>query len=251
VNRHRTARVGLAAMSCALLAGLCGCGLYYRSSLATDTGPVPQGTVWATAKEQWAHVGETLRISYVLPEGIADYAVLRVLPGSFSKVASLAEPGHFYFEVRFDHPTPPDRPYRLVATAYHQRGERDFMDMDGQLLVRQSQDVPDAVVAKAQILLHVYQSRVNLKLPPEPNGYRWETGRLVLYLDGGREVTVRAERYYRRGFKVIGPDRSGAYTVSYEPTADQVNKRGVTRVAFFVVTGSGVERKFESLIPTP
>jgi len=229
-----------------------GCSLYYRSSVATDTGPKPAGTTWSTASEQWAHVGEEVKFSFGLPEGEADYAVLKVEPTGEARVTDPISPGKFHFAMRFDKPTPPGKPLTIRITAYREHEHRDYMDMDGELLMKQSPyDVPDSAVALATIKLHVYQSKVSLTVPGRPAGYRWETGRLLLYTDKAEPTEVRQERFYRKGFKVVGPDESGNYLVLYEPTATQVNRCGQTKVVLLVEDAGGKEHAFETVLETP
>ena len=207
-----------------------------------------------SAHEQWVHVGEQIDISYALYGGNADYAV----PCSWtrsgkSRVSLAAERGRFLFEkIRFNEPTPPERPLVLQAAAYRERGERDVMDMDGQLLRRESPyDNADQKVASATLKLHVYQSNLAIQVPADPAGYKWDTGKLVLYADPERPAEVRMARDYRKGFHVDGPTATGTFVIAYEPTAEQVKHTDSTRVVFTVLNAAGREHRQEIWLPTP
>lgn len=195
----------------ALFSGGCG---YSLSSLATTSGPRPRGGQWSVAGEQWVHVGEKFNVSFALHGGgVADYAVLTAEPFGTSRVCLLCDHGRFLFEkVQFKEPTPPEHPLVLRATAYRERGERDFMaDPEGHLLRRESPfDVPDQTVASTSLKIHVYQSNLAIQVAPDPAGYRWETAKLLLYVDPEHPAEVRLGRDYRKGFRVEGPTAAGS-----------------------------------------
>lgn len=238
------------------LAGLAsaGCSVFNRSSLASNSGPKPPGGEWSAVSEQWVHVGEKVDFSYaVLSGGEADYAIIEVLQLDTAKVSLVSEAGRFFFQgLTFNEPTPPGKPLIIKATAWRQRGERDFMDMDGKLLTRESpSDAPDALVCSAVMKLHVYQANLTMQVPGSPAGYRWETAKLVFHGEGEALTEIQSERPYRKGFHVEGPDAAGAYVVSYKPTADQIRRTGTTRVVLTVQDGKGKEYNQEMQLPTP
>ncbi len=247
------AAMGLAAGCLAALLST-GCG-YSLSSLATTSGPKPHGGQWSVAGQQWVHVGEKVDVSYGLHGGgMADYAVLSVEPLGASRVCLLCDRGRFVFEkVQFNEPTPPEHPLVLRATAYRERGDRDYMaDMEGRLLHRESPfDVGDQKVGSASLKIHVYQSNLAMPVSPDPAGYRWETARLLLYADPERPAEVRLGRDYRKGFRVEGPTATGSFVIAYEPTADQVKTTGSTRVVLTVQNAAGNEHREETWLPTP
>ena len=250
--RRTNRMVALVAAGCLASLGASGCA-YYGSSLATNTGPRPRGGQWAVASEQWVHVGEQIDVSYALYGGEADYAVLNIDPIGKSRVSLAAERGRFVFaKIRFSEPTPPERPLILRAAAYRERGERDVMDMDGQLLRRESPyDNADQKVASATLKLHVYQSNLAIPIPADPAGYKWDTGKLLLYADPEHPAEVRLGRDYRKGFRVDGPTAAGTFVIAYEPTAEQVKHTDSTRVVFTVLNAAGGEHRQEVWLPTP
>jgi hypothetical protein len=249
INRSMTVLLAAGCLAALLSAG---CAFSF-SSLATNTGPRPHGGEWSLANPQWVHVGEKIDISYALQSNIADYAVLTIEPLGTSKVNLAPERGRFVFEgIRFTEPTPPERPLVLQAAAYRERGERDVMDMDGRLLRRESpMDVADEKVASATLKLYVYQSNLVIQVPPDPAGYKWETGKLLLYSDPDRPAEVRLGRDYRKGFRVEGPTATGTFVVAYEPTAEQVKRTDSTRAVFTVLNAAGSEHRQEIWVPTP
>jgi hypothetical protein len=245
-------RILLSAAGCLAAVSAGGCSLS-GSSLATNSGPLPHGGHWSVAKEQWVHVGETFDVSYAVYSGQADYAVLEIEPLGKARVSLVGDRGRFVFEkLRFAEPTPPGLPLVLRASAYRERSERDVMDFNGQLLRKESPiDVADQKIASATLKLHVYQSSVVMQVPPDPAGYKWETGKLLLYADPERPAEVRVARDYRKGFRVDGPSATGTFAITYEPAAEQVKHNGATRVAFSVLNAAGSEHRQETWLSTP
>lgn len=234
----------------ALLAGGCA---YSMSSLATSSGPKRHGGQWSVAGEQWVHVGELFDVSFALYSGTADYAVLRIEPLGRNKVVTTADRGRFVFhDLCFDEPTPPRKPLVLRAAAYLERGQRDFMDYDGQLLGRESPfDTTDQKIAGTTLKLHVYQSRLAIAIPADAGGYNWQTAKLLLYADPEHPSEIRLGREYRRGFRIEGPSAAGSFVVAYEPTADQIKHTDQTRAVFTVLNAAGNEHRQEVWLATP
>jgi hypothetical protein len=254
MNIHRTNRLMTARVAASCLAALLSSGCAYSfSSLATNTGPRPHGGEWSVANPQWVHVGEKIDVSYALQSNIADYAVLTIEPLGKSKVSLAADRGRFIFDdIRLSEPTPPNHPLVLRAAAYRERNERDVMDLDGRLLRRESPfDVADQKVASATLKLYVYQTNLAIQVPPDPAGYKWETGKLLLYADPERPAEIRLGRDYRKGFRVEGPTATGTFVVAYEPAASQVKRTDSTRVVFAVLNAAGNEHRQEVWVPTP
>ncbi len=185
--------------------------------------------------------------------GYADYAVLEIEPLDITKVCIQADRGRFFFEgLRFDEPTPPDKPLVIRATAFRERGYRDCMAYEGKLLFRESPDDPsDAMVSSSTIRLHVYQSKLKMDVLPCKAGYQWETARLFLYGQSDRPAEVFAARSYRKGFHVEGPTPTGAFEITDEPTAEQVRHKGTTRVVLKVLDAAGKEHTQQATLATP
>lgn len=249
---HTNRKMAVMAVGCLAALLSSGCS-YCLSSLATNSGPNPHGGQWSLAREQWVHVGESIDISYALQSGSADYAVLEIEPLGTSKVCLASDRGRFHFEkIRFLEPTPPEKPLTLHAAAYRERGERDVMDLDGKLLRRESPyDVSDQKVASATLRVYVYQANLSIQVPADPAGYKWETGKLLLYGDPEHPAEVRLGRDYRKGFRVDGPTATGGFVVAYEPTAEQLKHVGTTRAVFTVLNAAGMEHREEIWLPTP
>ncbi len=227
-----------------------GCS-YHTSSLKIAGEESSRGGLFG--REQWVHVGEPVKVIYDVRSGWADYAILHISPLDRSEVALATEPGSFRFrDLRFEQPTPPEKPMRLRAWAYRERGQRDYMDLDGELLSRESPyDVPDSRVASASMKIHVYQTSLSIPIPPDPAGYNWQTAKLLLYADPARPVEVRPVREYRTGFRIEGPTAAGGYVMAYEPTAEQVRRTGSTRVVFTVSNTAGFPWRYEDWLETP
>lgn len=240
------------ALCCAGLIGT-GCSLINPSSLATNSGPSKTGGEWSVAAEQWVHVGEKVDFNYVLMSGYADYAILSIPQAGITRVCLQADRNRFYFEgLTFNVPTLPGKPLVAKVTCYRERGIRDYMEADGKLLVRESPDDPsDAKVSSSHLKIHVYQASLTIDMPACHDGYRWQTASLTLHCGGDLPAIVHENRPYRKGFKVEGPSASGSFVVTYEPTADQLNRTGTTRAVLSVFDTKNKEHTQVVLVPTP
>jgi len=230
----------------------------FGGSLATSTGPRASGD-WSVAKRQAAHVGETVRFSYVLtrpfkkhpinPAGIADYCIVTL--GDRAAEADLDHMGKFTLE----YPMPEawsDQEIRVCATAYRTYGLRDRTAVAGELLrVGSGSDAHDTAIARDAITMLIYQSTVELVLTPGADDFDFDTGRLVLRRADGTTTSVARARPPVGGFTVEGPDENNAFVVRYQPTWDQVNLTGATEATFVVWDRAGLRHRSETGFPTP
>jgi hypothetical protein len=214
---------------------------------------------WSIARRQAAHVGETVRFSFILtqpfkkqpinPTGIADYCLLTLDDASADPVLDAG--GKYTLAYRMPEAWQ-GREIRVGATAYRQYGQRDRMVVGGKLLqVGSASDPPDSVIARGVIILLVYQSNVELTLTAGADDFDFNTGRLVLRKADGTAASIAPARPPVGGFTVEDPDRNRVYTVRYEPAWDLVNLSGTTHAEFTVLDLAGHEHRREVEFLTP
>ena len=230
----------------------------FSGSLATSTGP-RSGGEWSIARHQAAHVGETVRFSFILtrpfkkhpvnPAGIADYCIVTL--DDWSADAELDATGKFPLAHRMPEAWR-DREIRIVATAYRRYGRRDRMAVNGELLhVDNASDAPDKVIARRAITVLVYQSAIELTVAPGADDFNFGTGRLIMYKADGTASAVAMARPPVGGFTLEGPDENHTFTVRHEPKWDQVNTAGKTRADFTVYDLAGHQHRIETEFLTP
>ena len=230
----------------------------FSGSLASSTGPRSSGD-WSVAKHQAAHVGETVRFSFILtqplkkhpvsPRDIADYCIF-ALDDRFAG-AELDPHGKYTLSYRMPEEWA-DREIRVRATAYRRYGRRDHMVVGGELpQVDSTADPSDRVIARDSITMLVYQPTLELALTPGADAFDFDTGRLVLRKADGTACSVVRARPPVGGFTVEGPDDNGTFTVRYEPTCGQVNLTGTTQAEFTVWDLAGHQHRHQAEILTP
>ncbi len=229
-----------------------------RGSLATSTGPNGP-TLWSAARKQQAHVGETVRFSFILvdplrkraldPYGYADYCIAEL--GDRRICCEPDMGGRFRFEHRLTG-VQADQELEVTATAYRQYGSCDFLPVGETWLRGESPvDDPDRRVCDDSVKLRVYQARVEMKLPAGPSPVDWESGKLELFRDDGTVTPVFIDRPGRPGFAAQGPNQDGGCTVVYLPDGDELNSSGQTRAHLSVHDLAGHPHSAECLVPTP
>jgi hypothetical protein len=250
--RRRIAGTLIAGVFLACVVGGCVSG-----SLATNTG-ARAGESWATASRQPAHVGETVQFSFVLKRpmedksmhalGVADYCVFDI--GGERYDVDVDESGAFRIEHGLTQARAGDK-VRVTAVAYREYGPRDHRRVAGEWLKNQSpQNEPDQRVASARVTLEVYQSSLELDVPPLPDGLDPSTARLVLRPRGRRDVVLYAHRPPRRGFTFdVSPN--GGWRVTYLPSGDEVNPTGATPTEFSIFDNAGNRHEFRTELATP
>jgi hypothetical protein len=237
----------------AALAGGC-----MQGTVATRTGPAGP-TSWSTDKHQAAHVGEPVEFEFLVvrvgtSRGIAnaaDYAVWEF--GPEYQVTRVDAEGRFHCTHAFTQVPPAGADDVLVrVTAYRQRRRQDAIVIGDELVhAADPYDLPDAVVASDKLHLRVYQAQVRFDVPPASPPLVWETAMLTFERDSAAAAVVRPQRLGRPGFAVIRAEGEPNTVIAYEPTADQVNPTGWTRVTLLVRDEDGQEHLFKQTIPTP
>ena len=242
----------------AVLAASLAPGGCLSGSLATSTGPNgPHG--WCTAKKQQAHVGETVKYSFILvqpfgkrpiaPYGYADYCVATI---GQERVECEPDPGgRFRFEHQLVGVNAGDK-VKVSATAYRQYSQRDFMKI-GETWVRGDSpyDEPDEKFTSDSLTLQIYQVRVEIPVCQEQVPLNFDAGRLELIKSDGTVSSVYLDHPGRGGYSVSGPDDSGCYTVVYLPDGTQLNPAGQTQARFTVDDRAGHPHTAGVMIPTP
>ena len=227
-------------------------------SLASNTGPRPPGNRWSVAKEHMVHVGEVVEFDMVLqdgyrhfvsPFGLADYCAAQIGPERVEVVADVA--GHFVFSYRFDGVEPGER-ITVRASAYRQRGERDFMKVRGQWLHADSPYAqPDQRIAGNTIDLLAYRTTVELRMPRPPDDLDPETGVLRFRRLDGTTTPVYVDRPSLPGFSLEGPEPDGYYRVRYHPRAEELNSTGTTEAVFTIYDTVGRRHTLSTVLETP
>lgn len=229
-----------------------------RGSLATGTGPNGP-KAWSADNHQQAHVGEQVRFSFILidpllnrlldPYGYADYCMATVGEDCIQCEPDLG--GRFRFEHRLTG-AEPGQTIRVTASAYRQRGRRDFMRVGDTWLRGESRfDEPDRKFRSDSLFLHVYQSLIRVRLPAGQAPFDFEGGDLRLIKSDGTVSPVYLDRAGRPGFTVEGPDQQGAYTIVYLPKGTELDACGQTDVRFMVHDLAGQPHSAGGVIPTP
>lgn len=226
-------------------------------SLASDTGPRPEGGHWSAAGRQMVHVGEEVEFDFVIhdwqrkiinPLGIADYVAAEI---NGDRVETEADHnGHFVFAYAFDDKSP-DQKITIRATAYRQLGRRDFMRVRDRWLQSDSPyNDPDEPVADDAITLTVYRARIALELPATAEDLNMRSGVLRIQRNDGTRSVFLAKPD-QAGFSYTGPEPDGIYRVTYVPDGDELNATGRTRYEFRVFDTTGRPVTVEGEIETP
>lgn len=247
---------GLVAIVASVMLALASGGCY-SGSLATSTGPLRGGT-WSIDKEQQAHVGETVKFSFVLTRpllnesvsalGLADYCMFDF--GDEIESASVNSDGGFQSEYTFRNVSDGQK-VQVIATAYRMIGDRDRMKIAGQWVENISPvNEPDDVVARASVVLEFYQSEVSLYLPPSADDYDFGTGRLTLHGAGGAMSIRFVDKPQRAGFRVE-PAQDGGWHIRYHPAGDEIDPGAQTLVEFSVFDQVGREHTLRDKLDTP
>ncbi|MCP4589548.1 MAG: hypothetical protein GY842_02265 [bacterium] len=230
----------------------------FAGSLATSTGPRTSGD-WSVCRDQAAHVGETVRFSFILtqlfrnrpidPGGLADYCMISF--GDEWDEADLDEGGRFILTRRIPREWR-SREISVVASAYRKYGQRDRVALGGELLHADAADDPaDPLVAYAEINLLVYQSSVEFELTAGADGLDFDTARMLLRTTDGLASTVPRARPPVGGFTVQGPTDGGIFTVQLEPRYEQINRTGTTQAEFIICNRAGQEQRHQIEFLTP
>jgi len=240
------------AISCA-----CGGGCI-SASLATNTGPRPEGRLWSMARRQQVHVGETVRFDFVLqdgagrfmdPTGLADYCVVIIGQERIEVTPDIR--GHFQFSYTFDQVQPGDT-IDVTATALRQKGGRDFMNIRGQWLRSDSPyEEIDRALCADDVRLQIYEAPIQLTLARPADDLNPETGKLKILRNDGATTSVFIDVPGRPGFKIRGPEPDGYYRVSYTPKGDELNPIGTTEVEFTIHDMSGRPHHASATLETP
>ncbi|MGB2988306.1 MAG: hypothetical protein WBE26_20745 [Phycisphaerae bacterium] len=204
------------------------------------------------------HVGEEVRFDFVLqglfrrfvpPLGLADYCIATV--GSERIEAEPNTVGHFQFTYTFDHVTPGEK-VKVQATAYRQRGGRDFMRVRGRWLHSDSPyDLPDQKTAKDSIRFIVYEVPIELSMVQPPDDLEPESGVLRIRRTDGSITPVYIDRPHRPGFAITGPGADGHYRIRYTPKGAELNPIGTTDVEFVIYDTAGNPHYASTTLDTP
>ena len=239
------------------MAGLVATGCV-SGSLASSTGPRPPGWQWSTARRQAVHVGEKVEFDFVLqnwrrqrvqPLGLADYCVARI--GDERIEAEPNAEGQFRFAHTFTNVQPGDK-VKVKATAYLQRGGRDYMKIRGQWIHADSPyEEPDRRFVGDSILLEVYEAPIELTLVCPPDELSPETGLLRIRRGDKATTVVLPERGDQPGFVMTGPEPDGYYRIVYVPRGDELNPTGTTEVEFVIEDVTGHRHETRTTLNTP
>ena len=227
-------------------------------SLASSTGPRAPGQRWSDSNQQMVLRGEEVRFDFVLqdwnhrlvnPVGIAEYCVAFV--GGYRIECEADVFGHFEFSHSFDHYKAGDV-VEIQASAYHQRGSRDFMKIAGQWLHNDSPyELPDRKGVSDSITLTVYESPIELTIPRSGSPLDPQSGLLRIRRNPESVVSILVDRPDRPGFSLRSPDETGSYVVRYVPGTNELNTFGKTEIEFTIRDVVGTPIMVQSVIETP
>ena len=249
------ARMGLCgAFGLIAAAATTGC---VSGSLATSTGPRPDGFAWSPDRTQYAHVGERVSFDFVLtdalgrfvdPVGIVDYCVAKM--GSERIEMEIEPSGHFSFARPIK--APPGASLQVEVSAIRQLAGRDQVKVGAEWIRSKSPfEQPDKRIASDAVTLIVYQAQVRLRLASPPTELDPETGVMVIHSDKRGAVSVYIDRPGRPGFRITGPDADSYYTITYDPPGDVLHDHGTTKVVFSVYDLSGQRHEISEVLDTP
>ncbi len=204
------------------------------------------------------HVGEKVEFDFVLqnwrrqrvqPLGLADYCV--ALIGDERIEAEPDISGHFRFVYTFSGVHPGDK-VKVKATAYSQRGRRDYMKIRGQWIQSDSPyEEPDRKFVGDAIVLQVYEAPIDLTLVCPPDELAPETGVLRIRRQDETTTVVLPERRSKPGFVMTGPEPDGYYRIRYLPGGDELNTTGTTEVEFVIEDVTGHHHEARATLDTP
>ena len=227
-------------------------------SLASNTGPRPPGSPWSVASKQMLHAGEEVRFDFILldlfgrfadPVGYMDYCV--ALIGGERIESEPDSTGRCRFKHTFNRVRPGER-IEVPATAYRQRGQRDFLKVRGRWLHGESPyDIADQRVAHDSIRFTVYVAPIELSLARPPDDLQPETGVLNIRRSDGTSTSIYIDRPHRPGFSITGPEPDGYYRVRYVPSGTELNPIGTTEVEFVVYDTAGHPHYASTTLDTP
>lgn len=247
-------RVFRGVFSLVVASGSSGC---ITGSLATSTGPRPEGFAWSPDKQQYAHVGEDVSFDFVLtnrfggfvdPVGIVDYGVARF---DGERIEMELDPtGHLTFTRSISAASGDS--LEVSVSAYRQLAARDQIKVGDEWIHSNSPfEQPDEKVAEDVVTLLVYQAEVRLRIPSPPDDLDPETGVMRFHRKGGVSTPVYIDRPGRPGFRITGPDPDAYYTVTYYPPGNVLNDHGSTKVDFTIYDLSGQRHEVSQEIETP
>jgi hypothetical protein len=204
------------------------------------------------------HLGEEVPFDFVLqdwqhklmsPVGFADYCVAMI--GSERIETEYDVYGHFRFSHKFSN-VEPGQKVKVEATAYQQRGGRDFMKIRGQWMHSDSPyEETDREVARDAINLSVYEAPIDLSVARPPDDLDPDSGVLRIRRHDGSTTSVFIDRPTRPGFTMTGPEPDGYYHVRYTPHGDELNPIGTTDIEFVIHDVAGQKYEVPALITTP
>lgn len=210
------------------------------------------------AKRQMVHVGEEVHFQLVLvdalgrfiqPLGLADYCV--TIFGGRRIETTPDIHGCFRFSIPFTG-VEPGQKFKVTATAYRQRGGRDFMKIRGRWLQSDSPyEIRDKKVAADSIVFTAYEVPIEFNIVRPPDDLDPETGVMRIRRADGSTTSVYVDKPDRPGFVLTGPEPSGYYRITYRPTGQELNPTGTTDVTLTIYDRAGQPHEASLLIETP
>lgn len=199
------------------------------------------------------HVGDSPTLAFRSKLFYCDYAIMHDTTTDDYEDCGPDLGGAFEWPYKFKEVSPTGDFTHLQVTAYTTMGKRDYMPYRGKIMeLGVGNDPGDNEAAAADILVRVYQSR--LEIPVDLGGKvpLWHAARLEME---GRGVRKRRILYSSepgpRHFAVEGPDNLGRYKVIYEPTIEDIDVTGVTKVLLKVPDEDGHFHDFTTELGPP
>jgi hypothetical protein len=239
----------LLAMACAPLAG-CGPQVYAR--MWADTA-LPGGK-FSIKGHQWAYDGEPVTFELETDPGGVNFVVFG-LDGDETVVASGDVAGRYRWTRTFS-AGPEPREYEVYAQPFLMRGKCDWVyDKTKQawLFYPGTAERPDIPSAKEQTMrITCYRTQIRLSIQA-PGGAPKRVELALTKMTGERTSIPRREGEKTKdgGFRLVGPDKNGAYEVVYTPKHTEISRAGRTRVELLVERAGGSVERIVKDIDTP
>lgn len=237
--RYRRGRGGIVWCGLAALLGataLAGCEFKNAEFVMRDR---PSSTVMRgdeAVPYYVVHIGDTPSLAFRSKLYFCNYAIMHDSTTDGFEDCGPDLGGAFEWPYRFDEVSPPGAFTTLSVKAYTANGKRDFMPYRGKIMELEiGNDPEDEVAAEAEMLVRVYQSRVEIPVDLGGKEALWHAARLEMDGQGVRKRRILHSGSPRAGhFSVEGPDGVGRYRVIYEPTIKDIDPTGVTKAVLTV-----------------
>jgi len=251
-SRHHPSIVVALMLLASACAPLAGCGPQVYARMWADTA-LPGGK-FSIMQHQWAYDGEPVTFELETDPGGVHFVVFG-LDGDETVVATGDVAGRYRWTRTFS-AGPEPREYEVYAQPFLMRGKCDWVydkTKDAWFFYPGIAERPDIPSAKEQVMrITCYRTRI--RLPIQPRGGPPKRVELALTKTTGERTSIARredENAEAGGFRLVGPDNSGAYEVVYSPEHAQITRAGRTGAELVVEHADGSVERIVKEIDTP